>query len=111
MPDYRFRFVRSDGFVMHELGKTRTSLDEAQTFACQLARSVVAASPEENSWSEWCVNVTDPSGWLLLHVPFAIASGERPRSRESAPERPSVREQPGYSHPRHIGPRPWRMGP
>ena len=92
MPDYRFRFVRPDGFVMHELGKTRTSLDEAQTFACQLARSVVAASPEENSWTEWCVDVTDPSGWLLLHVPFAMASGERSHARERGPERLSVLE-------------------
>ncbi len=106
MPDYRFRFVRPDGFVMHELGKTRTSLDEAQTFACQLARNVVAASPEENRWSEWCVDVTDMSDRLLLHVPFAIASGERPRARERAPERPGVLEQPGCSYPRRLSPQP-----
>ena len=111
MPDYRFRSTRPDGLVMHELGTTSASLAEAQAYACQLARSLITASPEGKSWGGWCVEVIDTSGRLLLRVPFSMVSGETRHVREREPERPIVLVGAGYSRPRHIGPRPWRIGP
>ena len=77
MLDYRFRSVRPDGLVMHELGATSTSLAEAQAYACLLARSLVAAGPEGKSWDGWYVDVLDMAGRMLLGVPFTMASSVR----------------------------------
>ena len=93
MPDYRFRSVRPDGSIMHQLGRTSASLAEAQAGACQLARSLVAAGPEGKSWSGWCVDVVDTTGRLALRVPFSMASGERPSAGDKGPNRPGMLRQ------------------
>ena len=76
MSEYRFRSVRPDGLIMHEFGATSADLAEAQAHACRLARSLVAAGPQGKRWDEWCVDVTDSSGRLLLRIPFSTASDD-----------------------------------
>ena len=74
MADYRFRSVRPDGLIVHELGAETMDLAGAEAHACKLARGLILAAPEGKDWSGWYVDVLDIFGRWLLRIPFSMAS-------------------------------------